>query len=81
MATQPQIEAVVDAVIAAFDGDPALWTAFLERSKLETELAQLESQKRVLLSAFDQSAQAHQDQVNTLIEAEEAKKAEIDALT
>lgn len=48
MATEIEINAVVDAVITAFDSDPALWTAFLERSKLETEVAKVESQIRVL---------------------------------
>lgn len=80
MATTAQIEAVVDAVIAAFEGNPALWQAFLTRSKLETELAQIESEIRQETATMNTDQDAHQATLNDLNDQRLAKIAEIDAL-
>ena len=80
MATEIEINAVVDAVITAFDNDPALWTAFLERSKLETEAAALESQVRIVTAARDADVTAAEVELQALQAALNTKLAEIDAL-
>jgi len=80
MATGIEIGAVVDAVVSAFDGDAALFSAFLVRSKLETELKALESEQRGLQAAFgtEQSAYSAASTANT--DAQNALRAAIDAL-
>ena len=80
MATDIQINAAVDAILSAFDSDPVLWQAFLDRARLETELAQLESQRRVLQTAESASDEQYTINDNALVESIEEKKAEIDAL-
>ena len=80
MATEQQISAVVDAVITAFDADPALWAAFLERSKLETQLAALESAERNLRAAFTTDTGEYNDALAAQQAAQAAVQAEIDAL-
>jgi peptidoglycan hydrolase CwlO-like protein len=80
MATELQINAVVDAVIAAFDSDPALWSAFLVRSKLETEIAALESAERNLRAEYNAETTAYNDELAENQAAQAALQAEIDAL-
>lgn len=80
MATEVQINAVVDSIIAAFNGDPALWTAFLKRAKLETELAQIESDIRNKQAEANESATEYVDELSVLATDRAAKVAEIDAL-
>jgi len=80
MPTQVQIDAVVDAVITAFDADPALWSAFLNRAKLETELAELESTQRNLGAEYATETQAYNDALAANQALQAAKQAEIDAL-
>jgi len=50
--TQQVIEIVVEKIVTAFEGDPALFEAWLVRSKLETELKALESAQRLLQAGF-----------------------------
>lgn len=80
MATQEQIDAVVDAVITEFDANPALWSVFLRRSKLVTELLALESEQRNLQAAEDEQNQAFSDAAVVKQAELTAKQAEIDAL-
>jgi len=80
MATQGQINAVVDGIVQAFGGNVTLFNAWLDRSKLETELAALVSAERKLRAQFA----GETGQFNTALEANQAaqaaKEAEIDAL-
>ena len=81
MATEAQINAVVDAVVEAFEGNPALFKAFLERAKLETEFRAIESEiRRAEVSEHAQST-AYQVAYTELETRLAAKQAEIDALT
>lgn len=80
MATDQEINAVVDAVISEFDASPALWTAFLERSKLVTELRTLESEQRNLQVDEDTQNQAYNETAVAKQAEISAKQEEIDAL-
>lgn len=80
MATQTQINAIADAIIAAFGGDAAAFQAFLRRSKLETDVAQLDSQIRKQRAAAT-AANATSEAALQELQAQQATKlAEIDAL-
>jgi len=80
MASEVQINAVVDAIVTAFGGDAALFQAFLTRGKLEQELAALESAERNLRDGFTDDT----TDFNAALAANQAlqadKQAEIDAL-
>lgn len=80
MATTQQINAVVDAVIAAFESNPALWAAYLERARLETEYRELESRMRKVQAKEASQNAAFIDSLGDLQAELEAKQAEIDAL-
>jgi len=80
MADQATISLVVDKIVAAFNGDPNKFEAFLTRAALETELAELESQARNLQAAQDADNAAHQAALVANAEARAQKQAEIDAL-
>ena len=80
MATEIQIAAVVDAVVAAFGGDAAKFQAFLSRAALETDLAELQSDARNLQAAQDVDNAAFTADLVANAEAQAAKQAEIDAL-
>lgn len=80
MATQQITDIVIDAIVAAFDGNPELFTAFLTRSRLETDLATLNSQIRVASRARDENLAISEDEMGILRAAIQAKIAEIDAL-
>lgn len=70
---------MVDAVVAAgFTAET--WPMFLQRSKLETELAEIESDARNLQSAQDVDNAAHQAAMLANAEAQQLKQSEIDAL-
>jgi len=78
--TQATIEIVVEKIVSAFGGDAALFSAFLVRSKLETELKALESEQRLLQVGFgtEQAAYSAASTANT--DAQNALRAAIDAL-
>jgi len=78
--TQQVIEIVVEKIVTAFEGDPALFEAWLVRSKLETELKALESAQRLLQAGFgtEQAAYSAASTANT--DAQNALRAAIDAL-
>ena len=80
MATEIQINAVVDAIVSAFDGDVAKFEAFLTRAALETELAEIESEIRNLQAASNASADEYSSQMTNLAVERNEKQAEIDAL-
>lgn len=80
MATEVEINAVVDAVVGAFDGDAAKFEAFLTRAALETELAELESEARNIQAERDESNGEYQSVLVDNAEAQATKQAEIDAL-
>lgn len=80
MATTVQINAVVDAVVLAFNGDVLKFSAFLKRSALETELAQIESKLRNKQTEADTEAAENVAQLAVLAAEKAAKIAEIDAL-
>jgi len=80
MATEAQINAVVDAIVSAFDGDAVKFKVFLQRAALETELAQIESEIRKKESERDVSHQGYQGELVALQSARSAKVSEIDAL-
>jgi len=80
MATESQINAVVDAVVTAFGGDAAKFGAFLTRAALETELAELQSDARNLQAEQDVDNTAHNDAMVANAESQAAKQAEIDDL-
>ena len=80
MATETQINAIADEILLAFNSDVNLWRLFLQRAKLETDLAALESQQRIAQSVKIQADETYVAD-NAAIQAEiDAKKAEIDAL-
>jgi hypothetical protein len=80
MATETQINAVVDGIVAAFGGNVSLFTSWLTRSRLEQDLAILSSQERNLRSANSDSNIEFNADLTALLEAQAAKQAEIDAL-
>ena len=80
MATEIQINAVVDAIVSAFDGDAAKFQTFLTRAALETELAEIESEIRQKEAEADTSASGFVLELSDLAAARAAKVAEIDAL-
>ena len=80
MATEIQINAVVDAVVSAFNGDAAKFKAFLTRAALGTEMAEIESEIRNLQAASNASAADYSEQMTALAVERNAKQAEIDAL-
>jgi len=80
MATTTQINAICDAVLAAFNSDPVKWAAFLTRANLETELAKIESQLRNKQAEANAEASATAVEIGALAAAKIAKLAEIDAL-
>ncbi len=80
MATSAQINAVADAVVTAFGGDAAAWTAFLVRSKLETDAATLESSLRKARAAATATNAANEAALQQLQAELAAKLAQIDAL-
>jgi len=80
MATEAEINAVVDAIVAAFGGDAGKFKAFLVRSNLETEMAQLESVARKIQAQADIDNAKHQAEALANADAMQKKRAEIDAL-
>ena len=80
MATQEQINAVVDNIVQAFGGNAQLFRAWLNRSKLETELAALVSAERILRAQFGGQSEQFNAALETNQAAQAAKEAEIDAL-
>lgn len=80
MATDPEINAIADEILLAFDSDVNKFRLFLRRASLETELAELESQQRIAQNVKS-TADATYVADNAAIQAEiAAKKAEIDGL-
>lgn len=80
MATELQINAVVDAVVKSFNGDPAKFEAFLKRASLETEYRELESKLRQAQATEDAQNAAFRSAYQELVDALDAKQSEIDAL-
>ena len=80
MATQEVTNIVIDAIVSAFDADPALFAAFLKRARLETELAQIESARRRAQVAQDAALTRSETDLQALEAQRQAKLAEIDAL-
>lgn len=80
MATSTQINAIADAIIAAFGGDAAAFQTFLRRSKLETDVAQLDSQIRKQRVAATAANAASEAALQELQAQQATKLAEIDAL-
>ena len=80
MATDVQINAVVNAIVSAFGGDVELFSAFLVRSKLQTEKLALESAQRALQAGFGVEQAEYSAAASALVDEINAKGAEIDAL-
>lgn len=80
MATAEITNIVIDAIVAAFDGDAVLFQAFLTRSRLETEAATLQSAIRKAQSERDSAVTTAETDIQSLTDAYQAKLAEIDAL-
>lgn len=80
MANEQQINAAVDAILAAFDNDPQLWAKFLARGKLDTELEQIRSAMRNAQAANASNNASHDATMAQLAQNEAAKLAEIDNL-
>ena len=80
MADQQTISIVVDKIVAAFEGSTELFDAFLVRSKLNTELEQIDSEMRNLVVEADASASAYVQLISAKAAQRAAKVAEIDAL-
>jgi hypothetical protein len=80
MATTVEINAVVDAVIAAFDSDPEAWATFLRRSKLETDIKALESAERNMRKDFNADQAEFNAEIAAVQNEKTALQAEIDAL-
>ena len=80
MATAEVTAAVVDAIVSAFDSNPALFTAFLVRSRLETDLATLNSQIRKASAERDAGLASSESELDALRTLIHEKIAEIDAL-
>jgi len=78
--TQETIEIVVEKIVTAFGGDPALFEAWLVRSKLETEKLALESAQRALQAGFGVEQAEYSAASSALVDEINAKSAEIDAL-
>jgi len=80
MADQAVISLVVDLIVAAFDSDTDLFNSWLVRSRLETELAALQSQQRIVQTDIAAKNVAADTELAALAEDIAAKLAEIDAL-
>ena len=80
MATQQEISAVVDLIIQAFEGDINLFKAWLNRSRKQIELAQLESEIRKETASMDMDNAKHQALLIDLANQIQLKTAEIDDL-
>jgi len=80
MATPEVTSIVVDAIVAAFDADPKLFSAFLKRARLETELAQIESAKRKAQAVQAETITKSETDLQAIEAQRQAKLAEIDAL-
>lgn len=83
MATTVEVNAIADAIIAAFGKDAAALTAltaFLRRSKLETDLALIDSSLRKARATAATNAAATEAALQQLETQRNAKLAEIDAL-
>jgi hypothetical protein len=80
MVTTVQINAICEAVLTAFNDDPKLWSEFLVRGKLGTELEQIRSEIRQREAEHNTETADYTDDMQTLTLAEQAKLAEIDAL-
>ena len=80
MADPAVISLVVDEIVAAFDGDVELFRAWLDRSKVATELEQLRSELRNLQAAEDAQNQEYQAAIVAQADLISIKQAELDAL-
>ncbi len=80
MASAEVTNVVVDAIVSAFDADPALFAAFLRRARLETELAQIESARRKAQAVQAETITKSEMDLQALEAQRQAKLAEIDAL-
>jgi len=78
--TPEMIDAVVGWIAVTFDGNVPLFVAWLQRSKLETEAAALQSQMRVVAANRDEGVTAAETELQAIQAALTAKLAEIDAL-
>jgi len=80
MATPEITAVVVDAIVDAFDGNLPAFTAFLKRSKLETDLASVVSAQRKARALHSAATSAAEQDWAELEAQRVAKLAEIDAL-
>jgi hypothetical protein len=80
MANESQINAVVDAIVKAFDGDAQLFEAFLLRARLETDAEKLRSRIRNQQAKRDKAVDSAESSIQSLQADLQAKIAEIDAL-
>jgi hypothetical protein len=80
MANESQINAVVDAIVKAFDGDAQLFEAFLLRARLETDAEKLRSRIRNQQAKRDKAVDSAETSIQSLQADLQAKIAEIDAL-
>ena len=79
MATEQEIQFVVDAIISA-GFDAQTWPAFVARSKLITELRELESEQRNMQAVENTQNAAYNEALVTKQADVTAKQVEIDAL-
>ena len=80
MATTVQINAICDAVLAAFDSDPVKWSNHLIRSSLTADLAEIESRYRNKAAEIDTEASGGVAELAAIAAEKAAKIAQIDAL-
>jgi hypothetical protein len=80
MAEQAVISAVIDEIVAAFDGNVNQFRAFLNRASLQAELDAIQSQIRNAQEAQSQDIDQYNEQIEGLQAALNAKQAEIDSL-
>ena len=80
MATQIEIEAIANIIMATFDGNAVLFQTFLARAKLEAELDQLASAERVIRADFAGDTDEFNVALAANQQAQAGKQSEIDAL-
>ena len=78
--TDAQKDLILETIATKFNGNLELFQSWLERSKLETERAQIESEIRKAQDQRDAAVTGAEEEIQTLQALLQAKTAEIDSL-
>lgn len=78
--TTEQKDLILETIATKFNGDIKLFEAWLQRSKLETELMQIDSAIRRAKNGRDKAVDSAEATIQTLEAEKQAKLMEIDNL-